>query len=178
MYRFILLIGFICFLSFPSLCFAWWQYNVDQDKMTDEIMSVMTWTTNRKSRVILGVVCRPEPKNPALIVRYGWYSAKYHWATEKTNKDIYFPLRVDYRIDKNPPVTTYWDLDTAYLDTEPSSFPVIEKTVSPKDSLLIGLIKGRSITFRLHDPTANLQDVTFSLSGSGEKIHRVINACK
>ena len=172
MYKFILLIGFICFLSFPSLCFAWWQYNVDQDKMTDEITSVMTWTTNRRSRVILGVVCRPDPEYPALLIRYGWYSAKYHWATEKTKKDIYFQLRVDYRIDKNLPVTTYWD-----LDTEPS-FPVIEKTVSPKDSLLIGLIKGQNVTFRLHDPVGELQDVTFSLYGSGKKIHRVINACK
>ena len=114
LYKSILL---ICFLSFPSLCFAWWQYKVDQDKMTDEITSVVAWTVNHRSRVMLGVVCRPELlstnfSNPAvLLVRYGWYSAKYHWATEKTNKDN-FPLRVEYRIDKNLPVETYWDLDT------------------------------------------------------------------
>lgn len=169
MYKFILLIGF---LSFPSLCFAYWQYDVDQDKMTDEIKSVMTWTVDRRSRVILGVVCQPYSPIPVINVRYGWYSAKYHWATEKVKKDPFFQVRVEYRIDKNIPVETYWDLHPE------GSFPVIQRTVSPKDSLLIGLIKGRNVTFRLFDPTAKLQDVTFSLSGSGEKIHRVINACK
>ena len=172
MYKFVLLIGFIYFLSLPSHCFAWWQYKVDQDKMTDEVMSVMTWTINRRSRVILGVGCRPE-SNPKYryFVRYGWYSAKYHWGTEKAKKD-FFQVWVEYRIDKNLPVKTYWGLDPE------GSFPVIEKTVSPKDSLLIGLIKGQNVTFRLHDPVGNLQDVTFSLSGSGKQIHRVINACK
>ena len=174
MYKFVLLIGFIYFLSFPNLCFAWWQYTVNQDKMTDEITSAMAWTKNRRSRVILGVVCRPGSESSALSVRYGWYSSKYHWATEKTKKDFYFPLRVDYRIDKNLPVETYWYL---HLGTE-ATFPIIEKEVSPKDSLLVGLIKGQNIMFRIHDPVGDLQDVTFSLSGSGKQIHRVINACK
>lgn len=173
MCKFVLLIGLLCF---PSLCFAWWRYEVEQDKMTDEVLSVMAYTSNSRSRVILGVVCQPRPPgskySSSLLVRYGWYSSKYHWATEKSNKDLDFQLVVVYRIDKNPPVKTYWYLDTS------QSYPILEKTVSPKDSLLTGLVKGQNVTFRLSDPTGNLQDVTFSLSGSGRQIHKVINACK
>ena len=171
MYKFILL---ICFLSFSSPCFAWWQYKANQDKMTDEITSAVAWTVNHRSQVSFGVGCRPDP-NPeysSLYVLYGWQAAKYHWATEVTKKDRYFPLRVDYRIDKNLPIETYWHLDTG------QSFPIIKKTISPKDSLLIGLIRGQNVTFRVSDPTGKSQDVTFSLSGSGKQIYKVINACK
>ncbi len=172
MYKFMLL---ICFLSFSSPCFAWWRYNVDQDKMTDEITSVMAWTNNQRSRVILGVVCRPDPnpKYSSLVVRYGWYSAKYHWATEMAKRDGFFDVRVVYRIDKNPAVETYW-----YLTGTGATYPLITREVSPTDSLLVGLTKGQSVTFRVADPTGESQDVTFSLSGSGRQIHKVINACK
>ena len=176
MYKFILLIGFICFLSFPSPCFAWWRYEIEQDKMTDEIKSVMAWTSNRRSRVILAVVCskpRPSSKHLSLTVRYLWYSAKYHWGREMAKRDGYFETRVVYRTDKNPPVETYW-----YLNDREGHSPLIYTYVSPMDSLLVDLAKGQNVTFRVADPTGESQDVTFSLSGSGKQIHKVVNACK
>ncbi|MDE0010090.1 MAG: hypothetical protein OXU36_03025 [Candidatus Poribacteria bacterium] len=144
---------------------------VDQDKMTDEIKSVMAWTSNDRSRVMLGAVCYP--KDSVLSVKYLWYSAKYHYATEMLKRDGYFETRVVYRVDKNPPVETYW-----YLSIKEGRSPLIYTHVTPKDSLLVDLTKGQNVTFRVIDPTGESQDVTFSLSGSGKQLHKVINACK